>query len=348
MENLGNRSLILHCDSPIVNSLFSVASEEGPDHFSNVAWKIVPPFISNMPDYQVVGSCNSMLCLHDAFFFDPIYVYDTINGNYFELPKSNQLKSGPRQKLALGFGGNPANMEYKIVRVVYFPVPGVGSYDDSEVQIFTIGTEAWRSLGAILWTLDSCSEALLNGALHWVTKRHIFPPGPCLHIISFNLAEEAFKEIELPTCKNFNIDNFHLVALRGCLSAVMSNKDGELEIWVKRFYNVMNSWRKEYVIRVNVPAGLKRRLAQVLRNWKAATLRLSKGAIQVLQMMNNGEILLCYEEGGLFLYSPQNGGFRKLVVSGLPKWFSTITLDEVTLFPVNAAPRIETSYEGRL
>lgn len=105
--NQRNPSLILHCDSPIVNKLCYISSEEGSNNYSSKLLKIVPPFMSNMQEYQVVGSCNGLVCISDALYFDPIYVCNIFSGDYIELPKTNlhhHLEQVHRCNSALGFG----------------------------------------------------------------------------------------------------------------------------------------------------------------------------------------------------------------------------------------------------
>lgn len=351
--NQRNPSLILHCDSPIVNKLCYISS----DNYSNSkVLKIVPPFMSNMTEYQVVGSCNGLLCISDALYFDPVYVCNIFTGDYIELPKtSHQLE----QEVALGFGNVPATKEYKIVRVVNYnnnhrTLRLRGWSERSDVQILTIGSTelAWRSLGAIHWKLDlRPSEAFINGALHWVTTRR-YQRGLHLRIVAFDLAEEKFKEIERPMCGSLNnVSNFHLVNLRGCLSAVaVVCQDGRslIEIWVMQVYNAKESWTKDYVIStVNIYSivgavnnrGVGARPKSKMWKHNRTPSRGENVGIEVVCMMRNGDILLNYEEGVLVLYSPHSGNFKELGFSGLPRWFSVITHVE-TLFSVEATVSI--------
>lgn len=45
-----------------------------------------------------------------------------------------------------------------------------------------------------------------------------------------------------------------------------------------------------------------------------------KGVFEVICVLQNGDILLNYEEGALVLYSPDSESFEELVFSGLPIW----------------------------
>lgn len=337
--NKRNPSLILHCDSPIVNKLCYLSFEEGPNHdYSRKVLKVVPPFISNMPEYQVVGSCNGLICISDALYFNPVYVCNFFTGDYIELPKTSHRAE---QEVTLGFGNHPASKEYKMVRVVYscndertFRLRAWSKHSD--VQIFTIGTDAWRRLGSIHWRLDvRPSVVSLNGALHWVTMPRWYRArrvDPNVRIVAFDLAKENFKEIERPMCGSLKGFDFQVVNLRDCLSAVVC-KGKKIEIWVMQVYDVKESWTKDYVISAYVPASFNRGARPESRIWRNRTLSKGDTEVEVICMMKNGDILLNYDEGALVLYSPHNGSFKELVFSGLPRWFSVITHVE-TLFSV--------------
>ncbi|KAJ7951274.1 F-box protein [Quillaja saponaria] len=342
--NERNPSLILHCDSPILNKLCFVGYDQGqPGHYSNKVLKIDARLKLTMPEYHLVGSCNGLLCVADAFYYDPVCIFNPFTSDYIELPKTHHHT---QQEVALGFGYHSITMEYKMVRVVYY---GTIRRDlilrrwseHSEVQIFTLGTDAWRSLGSIRWRLDQRpSEAMVNGALHWVTTRHKGRRGARLHIISFDLAEEKFKEIVRPGCGSLDICNFHLLVLGESLSAAICQTDGGLEIWVMKVYNVRESWTKDYIIGAYVPASVENRQVNPnSRIWKYSTLS-KRLANEVVCVLKNGEILLEYESGALVLYNPYEEEFKKLVISGLPKWFATLTHVD-SIFSLEAALKIK-------
>lgn len=197
----------------------------------------------------------------------------------------------------------------------------------SRVQVLTLGSNAWRiSVSPRCKLEQGSSEALVNGNLHWVTTRHKHRPGPCLRIVCFDLAEEKFREIESPGCGSINNCNFHLVVLGGCLSAVVCHDDGKIDIWIMKEYGSKESWTREYVIGESLFRSLseRRNSRPSSRIWKRPTL--SKGKIQVLCSLRNGEILLEYENGVLVSYNTESEEFQQLMIHGLPKWFCTMVL----------------------
>ncbi|KAI9194664.1 hypothetical protein LWI28_008048 [Acer negundo] len=238
-----NPCLILNSACQIKNKLQFICSDQNSSKVRSLD--------TAMSEYQVVGSCNGLLCISNSYYYDPIVICNPIIGDYIKLPKSTQF---PMQEVALGFGCLPTSMQYKVVRFVFY----IKSEVRSHAEILTLGTDhTWRNIGAVPGRLElKPSQALVNGALHWVTLFFQYTPGPRLRVISFDLAEEKFRWIELPSFDCFSASNCHLVALEGCLSAVHHLGDKGIDIWVMKEYDVEESWIKKYTIGMYVPASL--------------------------------------------------------------------------------------------
>ncbi|KAJ0021214.1 hypothetical protein Pint_31739 [Pistacia integerrima] len=128
------------------------------------------------------------------------------------------------------------------------------------------------------------SKALLNGALHWATKRYDEDQQVQVHCLGNNKGIEIFMNE----------------------------------------YNVKDSWMKKYVIGTYVPSSLRQdmRMNMDSQIWKER--RLGKGGNRVICILKNGDILLEIENGALVSYDPAREEFKELLISGLPKWFCTI------------------------
>ncbi|KAF5726492.1 putative F-box and associated interaction domains-containing protein [Tripterygium wilfordii] len=316
--------LILHCDFPIRNQLHFLDFSAEDDKKDKVK-RLHTPFQAKMPEFDVVGSCNGLLCLSDSLFNEALYLYNPFTTNYVELPKSIQY---PHQEVVFGFGFSQKTKEYKVVKVVYYRNGHSSSYQrsrrmiytQSEVQILTLGSSSWRSLGKVPYQLvRRQSEALVNGRLHWASRPRRF--NPARRIISFDLADERFLEVQKPDCGGLNRCNYHLAVLRGCLSAAVYCNYGRLEIWVMKEYNVKESWVKEFNVGSYVPKGLKQNVEQPFKNWKNGS---NGRVVRVLCQLKNGEILLEYKNRVLASYDPKQGKFRDLVFQGTPNWFQTV------------------------
>ncbi|KAL5861796.1 hypothetical protein ACOSQ4_003092 [Xanthoceras sorbifolium] len=331
-----NPCLILHCDFPIRNELYFIdfsAQETGCCSGENSEKKKVKkfhtPFQDRMPEFDVVGSCNGLLCLSDSLYNDAIYIYNPFTRDYLELPKSLQY---PDQEVVFGFGFHPRTKDYKVIKIVYYrKTCGSTSsssnqrarrviYPRSDVQIYTLGSPAWRSLGKVSYQfVRRPAEALVNGRLHWVTRPRRY--SPARRIVSLDIADEQLREVPKPDCGGLNRCNFHLAVLRGCISAAVYGNYGKLEIWVMKEYDVKESWVKEFNIGAYIPKGIKLNLDRPFKIWKNAV---NGRVVRVLCVLDNGEILLEHKSRVLVSFDPKNGKFKDLTFKGMPNWFQTI------------------------
>ncbi|KAK8674287.1 hypothetical protein V6N13_112581 [Hibiscus sabdariffa] len=319
--------LILHGDFPIRNLLYFLDLSVHNQDKEKVK-RLYVPFQATMPEFDVVGSCNGLLCLSDSLYNDALYVHNPFTMDFMELPKSRQY---PDQELVFGFGFHPKTKEYKVVKIVYYRNTSNYSYGrarrtvypQSDVQIFTLGTSSWRSLGKVSYQfVRRPSEALVCGRLHWVSRPRRYHPAR--RIISFDLADEQFREVPKPDCGGLNKCNFHLSVLRGRLAVAVYGNYGKLEIWVLKCYNEKESWAKEFTIGAYMPKCLKLNLDRhrPMKIWKNNG---SNGkVVRVLCLLENGEVLLEYKNRVLVSYDPKKGKFRDLVFQGIPNWFQTV------------------------
>lgn len=302
--------LIFHCDYPIKNQLYFV---EFPSSNEKVK-KFQVPFCSAMPEFDVVGTCDGLLCLSDSLFNDALYIYNPFTRNCKELPKSMHNLN---QEVVYGFGCHPTTKEYKVVKIVYIKNSNKGS----AVQVFTLGSSAWRSLEKVHHHLVNwpSQQVCVDGRLHWVTW-----PGRYTRIrsiISFDLADEEFREVPSPDGNGLSRCNYHLVVLGGCLSAAVYCHYGKLDIWVMEKYGVKESWIKKFNLGNYVPKGFQREMEISYKISRFA----SKGRfVRVVGLTKDGEFLLEYRSRALVSYDPKSTKAKDLVFPGMPKWYRTI------------------------
>ncbi|XP_074346991.1 F-box protein At3g07870-like [Apium graveolens] len=344
-----NPSLIFHCLDSAINQLHFLELSN-PLCNNEIACKINIPFRTSMPDkILILDSCNGLLCISNEFRNDPYYIYNPFTRKYKELPLSRQFE---QQRVEAGFGFDPIGNEYKLVKMVYYanpytgPLPrpvytcGTPNYPNSEVQICDISGNTWRSIGSIPHQfrrqstehLGSSKEIIcLNGRLHWLkgSGRNFGYNDSNPRIISFDLSDEHFYEILKPDCGSLDKPGYLLLVLGGCLSAALYSKDGKVEVWVMKEYNVKESWIKEFDIEAhprNIDVGLQRspnfHVFYVHGIW--ANRVLHGISVRVLCYLENGDILLEYKDGKLASYNPGNGEITDLQFQGLPTRFNTI------------------------
>ncbi|GAA0165446.1 hypothetical protein LIER_20848 [Lithospermum erythrorhizon] len=318
--------LILHCDYPLNNQLYFV---EFPDHDSKQSLKrIQTPFSTDMPEFSVVGSCDGILCLVNSLFNDPICVYNPFTRQYRELPKSVEF---PNQEVMYGFGCHPVSKDYKIIKIIYLITPQTvvrslrrhrrRRFMQSEVQVFSLGGQEWKSIAAIPYQLDHLSGvASLNGRIHWVDHHAVFRG----LIVSFDFSDEEFREIRMPERnEQFTRSDYHLAVLRGCLSVaipISARLGGGLDIWIMKEYGVKESWVKHYKVGTYIPKLISQEISQAHGIWRNV---LDTRSVRVLCLQDNGDILLEYKGGTLASYNPEEGTFKDVAFPGMPRLFQT-------------------------
>lgn len=329
--------LVFHSDFPLRNQLsfveLSSAQDQDCGHSRSKkapVGKFNPPFLNSMPEFEVVGSCNGLLCLADLLYREMLFVYNPFTGDCRELPRSRQYAD---QAVVFGFGFHPATREYKVIKIAYYPNPsragaGAGArrarrvpHMQSEVQVLTLGgrrsSPAWRSLGRAPYQIDKRpSETVVNGRLHWVAGPRRYRTAR--QLVSFDLADEQFREVPRPEGGPIGRSNYQLMAVRGCLSAIVYCNYGRLEIWVMKTYDVKESWAREHVIGSYMPKSLKQNMNFMpLKMWKSMNGRVCR----VVCGLDSGEILLEYKSRALVAYDPKRGKFRDIWLQGMPNWF---------------------------
>lgn len=140
--------------------------------------------------YQIVGSCNGILCLADGM--DDIFLWNPAIKKWLELPplpitiEPNQL-----YEHALGFGFDVMFNDYKVIRIIHH---GLNSNISPKVVIYSLNSGNWKDVSHLADGLEHLSfrgknQAFVNGATHWIAfdKR--------MHrdiILSFHMSQEAF------------------------------------------------------------------------------------------------------------------------------------------------------------
>lgn len=142
-------------------------------------------------------------------------------------------------------------------------------------------------------------------------------------LISLDLADERFREVPKPDSATLNRGVYQLVVLGGCPSAGVLCKNGVIEIWTMKDYDVKESWIKEFSIGTNLPRQLEQDVDPSFKiskfYWKRSSL------VRVLCQLRNGELLLQYKCRALVSYNPKSGTFGgNMTVEGMPNWFEAL------------------------
>ncbi|KAK2648615.1 hypothetical protein Ddye_016104 [Dipteronia dyeriana] len=320
--------LILHCDYPIRNQLYSLELSD----FSKDDQRVNKIRVPVLPEFNVVGSSKGLLCLCDSSAKNIVYVYNPFSRDYIELPKSTELL---HQYPVFGFGFDQTINKYKVMKAVY-RASRYGPRNlncrfvsfQAEVQILTLGIPAWRNFGRLPYRLihQGPSQVLVCERIHWRTASRGFRSSSS--IISFDFEDEQFREVPKPECGGLdNRPNFHLVDLGGYLSATVYYNDDRFEIWIMREYGVKESWIKEFNIGNHVPRTLVEVDSNSAQPFKDSKLYRKSSFVRALGLLKTGEVLLEYKCRALVTYNKKDGAFKHLTFPGLPNWFEGVLLE---------------------
>ncbi|XP_043696604.1 F-box protein At3g07870-like [Telopea speciosissima] len=226
------------------------------DGLSSTATMVDIPFKGLEDSVEILGSCNGLLCLFvskrlSSWFrhISPIYLWNPAISEYKKLPDAPI--GSPRiwgiNNTVLGFGYDPINNEYKVVRIIYFCERGTDRLIyKSDVRVYSLGTGKWKKLGDAPFDSRDCSSSkvVVNGYIHWLATREI-KSVISEFIISFDVRNEVFEEIQHPDCGEGDETHCNFVAfLGGCLSLVGCIFGRCVEIWVMKDSGVNESWTK--------------------------------------------------------------------------------------------------------
>ncbi|XP_022760069.1 F-box protein At3g07870-like [Durio zibethinus] len=278
----------------------------------------------NDPSFMLQSNWPIRYQLHFLDFSEHIEVVSKKLPSYAML-----MKMYPANVGQFGFGFHPTTKEYKAVQIVYprrwkrgdSNVPTSTSIQ-SEVQILTVGSPAWRNLGMIPYRLIwPTSKVMVNGRLHWLSMPNKYSIASLL--ISFDLETEQFQEVSKSDCCGLDRCFHHVTVLRGRLSAGAYHDNEQLEIWVMKEYGMKESWIKEFIVGTNyLPHTLKQ---EEIWSFSNSNFHFPNSFVQVLCILKSGEVLLEYKSRALVLYDPRRGTFKDFTFPDMPNWFKIIT-----------------------
>ncbi|XP_009344122.2 F-box/kelch-repeat protein At3g06240-like [Pyrus x bretschneideri] len=213
---------------------------------------------------EIGGYCNGIVCVLAWKTLHWIYVIlcNPATGEFRQLPHSCLLQpSRSRRKFQLntistllGFGYDCKAKEYKVVQVIEnCEYSDAEQYDYHRIalphtaEVYTTTANSWREIKIDISSETYCytCSVYLNGFCYWIaTDEENF-------ILSFDLGEEIFHRIQLPSRResdfqfsNLFLCNKSIASFGSCYNP--SDEDSTLyEIWVMDDYDgVKSSWTK--------------------------------------------------------------------------------------------------------
>lgn len=215
--------------------------------------ELTHPLMCYSNSIKVLGSCNGLLCISnvadDIALWNPsLRRHRILPADRFHRPESSLFAAR-----VYGFGFDALSNDYKLVSITYF-VDLHNRTFDSQVQLYTLKSDAWRNLPNMPYAL-CCARTMgvfVSSSLHWVVTRKLEPDQPDL-VVAFDLTRERFREVPLPVTVTGNFD-MEVALLGGCLS-VVENRGNAFDVWVMREYGLRDTWVKLFTLSDNVHTG---------------------------------------------------------------------------------------------
>ncbi|CAL2246454.1 unnamed protein product [Prunus armeniaca] len=256
-------------------------------------------------NYNLVNSCNGLLCLSDFFMNYPAAVCNPITGEFINLPH------GPKHENAMtligsGLGFGSRTNEYKVVRILKERTP-----DPNKVaEIHTLGTGSWKSVGTA-----PCSDSqqsfptCVKGMLYWFCNEWT----GC-SVISFDLDTEEFQSVPSLPFREGGRD-VSMGDLGGSL-CLCKTESFEINVWVMNDSGPQKLWMKNISIRT----GFRRR-------WPDGVY------IPMKYFENDGLLMFNSRLNAFFYYHPGNHSpFIYLKLRGMKKYSSSEAISHVPSF----------------
>ncbi|PIA45898.1 hypothetical protein AQUCO_01600268v1 [Aquilegia coerulea] len=269
----------------------------------NRAVKINTPFKT---PFRIYCSCNGIFLVCVSYKLRRICMWNPSTGEHKdlsdELPKISKL---PSPWYSLGY--DLSRDDYKVIIKYY------NKDTRSDAYVYSMRTNSCKRLQDVPYIIygvvyPPCisfdSGIFLNGAIHWLGN-HIYEF--LLRIVSFDLANDEFKDLQLPDVL-FDNESKRLGVFEECLCIYHFNEDIRyIDMFMMKEYGVKESWTKLFSINVDIQLEFVHML-----NFK------------VICITNNGKLLVQWNHKDLALYDPKHGGQKcgNIKIDGLTKRLS--------------------------
>ncbi|XP_026384251.1 F-box protein At3g07870-like [Papaver somniferum] len=193
--------------------------------------------------YQIMGSSNGLICLGFSTKESEINIclWNPLTREYEVVrnPYCNGM-----YEFGNGFGYDPQNEDYKLVRIGF-----------NEAEVHTLGTDSWKTIPHERYSYtcprgksENGASLLVNGVHHWLCVTGTREADHV--IISFDMGNELLTEFPLPV-QPWEHQHVRLGVWEDCLYLVFSSTTNHIfQIWVMQDYGVRDSWTKRFTLEV--------------------------------------------------------------------------------------------------
>ncbi|CAH8361997.1 unnamed protein product [Eruca vesicaria subsp. sativa] len=187
--------------------------------------------------YQVVGTCNGLVCFH-VDYNKSFYLWNPTIKLQKRLAGSD-LETRDEVVVNYGFGYDESEDDYKIVALLQ-----QRHQLKTEALVYSTRQKLWRSTcfpcGLVLAN-KSRSGIYINGTLNWAATHS---SSSISTVISYDMSRDVFKVLRGPGCCKGGCFTLTLGDLRGCLSMVCYCKGANADVWVMKEFGEGESWSK--------------------------------------------------------------------------------------------------------
>lgn len=254
-------------------------------------------------DIYIADSCNGLLCLCKKSTRSPTYIINPVTGDYTAVLQAAKKSF----TCSCRFGFCPKTNQYKVLRFFWNSAAW-------ETEIYTVGTDSWRSLGKIRnapFLLEPC-DSFVNGSRHWLGFSVLGKRLPrssfmldSSFINSFDYTNETFQSVPPPRQlqgKYVKINHpINIGVLEDCLCICDSHSSNQCDIWIMKEYGVQESWNKQFIIHTG-----------------------DARSYNPMKILNNGEMLLLSQGKDLVSYNFGLRRFKSLEICAAPKDYAVV------------------------
>lgn len=283
-----NSGLLVHtCCKPSRQEIFTIYEENNRP--MNILAELSSPFGPGNKNFQIVGSCNGLLCLSDSTrnCYGNVIVWNPLLRRSMNLARPNitcyyckynndahcfgfSYSSCKHNDHWFGFGYDSVEKEYKVVRIICM------ENDDIVVEILKLSTRIWekisyKALGHFNYLING--QVYLHGSLHWIgVVKGNHDNMERNKIVVFDVHEERFHEMEMPETLATYPYKMQVAVYLGSL-AIVFEEETNIYIWTMREYGNVESWNGHVCRRFSL---IKRpfcgftnngEILSVIRNW---------------------------------------------------------------------------------
>lgn len=204
---------------------------------------------SHTKGMNLVDYCDGLVCVHDDERKE-IAIWNPLIRRCKRLPNKpieKPFRSAEYDKPKFGFGYDPHNDDYKVMRLVEF-FEGNKPVLDFEVNIYSLKSHSWKKIEGKwpeTFRVDFNSKCS-NGAFHWLTYPNYGLNLP-QSLIAFDLGTEKFRVFTIPvqTSSHYWV---RLEVLGGHLCFVETDMNFRSNVWTMKEYGEPSSWTHIYEI----------------------------------------------------------------------------------------------------